>query len=128
MGCEGTLRAPVGADGITSPKGLSLLGRLSAPVFHFRRLSCTRPSIGSRKRSHGSQFERGITLTSGNSAWAALGRSPPRMVVVSRMISPRRSRPARASAPATMKERRGEEATKTCAPGTSLGRSFRPHS
>ena len=66
-----------------------------------------------------------MTLTSANSACAALGRSPPRMVMVRRMISPRRSRPASANAPETMYDTSGLEATTTWAPGTSFG-SNRP--
>ena len=50
------------------------------PVCHLRRLSWTRPSHGFRNRPHGSHIERGITLTPSNSAWAFLGRSPPRKV------------------------------------------------
>ena len=70
-------------------------------------------------------MERGITLTSENSLCAALGRSPPRMVMVRRAISPRRSNPASASAPETRYDSRGLEATTTCAPGTSFGSSRR---
>ena len=51
--------------------------RRSPPVPHRRRLSCTRPSMGLRNKPQGSQFPRGITLTSGNSSWAFFGRSPP---------------------------------------------------
>ena len=55
--------ARVGALRITSQKGLSASGRLSPPVFHFLRLSSTRPSHGLRKSAQGSKAERGITVT-----------------------------------------------------------------
>lgn len=40
-------------------------GRRSAPVFHLRKLSRTRPSQGFRKTSHGSQHDLGVTETEG---------------------------------------------------------------
>ena len=43
-----------------------------------------------------------MTVTPANSWWAALGRSPPRIVVVRRTISPRRSNPASERAVETM--------------------------
>ena len=86
---------------MTSPNGASSETRRSPPVPHFLRLSWTRPSIGLRNSSHGSHLERGMTVTSRNSSWAFLGRSPPRMVMTSRTISPRRSNPARPTAAAT---------------------------
>src|SRR5436190_49297 len=127
LGCGASARSclRVGADAITSPNGWSFEGRRNPPVFHRRRLSCTRPSIGLRKISHGSHIERGMTLTSVNSVCAALGRSPPRIVIVKRMISPRRSNPARVTAFATTNDRSGLDAIKTCAPGTTTGRSSR---
>ena len=128
MRCDRALRAAGRRRGDDIAKRFVVLGRRRAPAFHLRRLSCTRPSSGSRNSSQGSHLERGITLTSGNSRCAALGRSPPLRVVVRRMISPRRSMPARARAPATMKESSGDEATKTCAPGTRRGRSLTAHS
>jgi len=51
-------------DGITSENGASVATLLSPPVFHLRRLSCTLPSHGFRNRPHGSQADRGITVTS----------------------------------------------------------------
>ena len=111
----------VGADPMTSPNGLSLDGRRKPPVFHFLKLSCALPSNGFRYTNQGSHIERGITLISLNSSWAALGRSPPRIVMVRRIISPRRSKPASASAHETIYETSGLEATTTCAPGTSFG-------
>ena len=59
--------ARVGAATMTSPKGLSSLGRRNPPVPHFRKLSCTRPSNGRLKTSQGSHMDLGITLTSLNS-------------------------------------------------------------
>lgn len=115
----------VGDEAITSPKGLSGPGRRNPPVFHFLRLSCTLPSMGFLNSTHGSHIERGITLTSLNSSWAAFGRSPPRMVMTSRMISPRRSSPASDRADDTMCDNNGFDATTTFAPGTNLGRSKR---
>lgn len=106
---------------MTSPNGLSLDGRRKPPVFHFLKLSCALPSNGFRYTNQGSHIERGITLISLNSSWAALGRSPPRIVMVRRIISPRRSKPASASAHETIYETSGLEATTTCAPGTSFG-------
>jgi len=123
LGCGARARSllRVGEEAMTSPKGLSALGRRKPPVFHFRRLSCTRPSIGLRNSSQGSHMERGITLTSLNSSCAAFGRSPPRMVMTRRISSPRRSRPARAKAPETICDSRGLLATTTFAPGTRAG-------
>ena len=81
-GCGAILRSSerVGADAMTSAKGASFETLLSPPVFHLRRLSCTRPSHGLRNTPHGSQHERGMTVTSENSLCAFLGRSPPRSV------------------------------------------------
>ena len=121
------LAVRVGCEAITSPNGLSGVGRRNPPVFHLRKLSCTRPSSGLRNISHGSHIERGMTLTSENSSWAAFGRSPPRIVITNRIISPRRSSPASASAIATMKESKGFDATTTLAPGTSFGIKSLPH-
>src|SRR5262249_56025756 len=118
----------VGAEGITSPKGRSFDGRLNPPVFHFRRLSCTRPSIGFRKTSHGSHIERGMTLTPENSSWADLGLSPPLIVITRRTISPRLSSPTRASAAETTYDKSGLLATTTFAPGTRTGSNTLPHS
>src|ERR1035437_261792 len=95
-GCGAILRssARVGDDRITSEKGASAATLLSPPVFHLRRFSCTLPSHGFRNRPHGSQADRGITVTSENSLCAFFGRSPPRNVWTSLMISPRFSKPA----------------------------------
>ena len=48
LGCEARVLSLflVGADAITSPKGLSTKGRRNPPVFHFLKLSWTRPSRG----------------------------------------------------------------------------------
>ncbi len=53
---------------MTSPKGLFGVGRRKPPVFHFLRLSCTRPSRGFRQTIHGSHIERGMTLIVPNSS------------------------------------------------------------
>src|SRR2546422_4146104 len=95
-GCGASARSSrrVGAERMISSNGWSGESRLRPPVFHFRKLSCTRPSQGFRKSPQGSQLDRGITVTSADSPCAFLGRSPPRSVFTSRMISPRFSKPA----------------------------------
>ena len=123
--------APPGAWGpesITSPNGRSAEMRRNPPTPHLRRLSWTRPSSGLRNVSHGSHIERGMTLTPGNSSCAFLGRSPPRIVITRRTISPRRSNPASVTAAATRYETSGFDATSTFAPGTRTGYSARAHS
>lgn len=129
LGCGASARSSrrVGDDRITSPKGFAGDGRRKPPVPHLRRLSCTLPSRGLRKTSQGSHIDLGITLTPLNSAWAPFGRSPPRLVVTSRTISPRRSSPACASDAATKYDISGLAATTTFAPGTSTGISARVH-
>src|SRR6202048_5347830 len=64
-GCGATLRSTfkVGREGITSPNGGSFDGRRKPPVLYLRRLSWTRPSIGRRSTTHGSNIDRGLTLT-----------------------------------------------------------------
>lgn len=57
-----------GDDWMRSRNGSSADRRASPPVIHFRRLSWTRPSHGLRNSPHGSQHERGITETCGNSS------------------------------------------------------------
>src|SRR6266446_2583935 len=73
-------RRLAGEDKMRSLKGSDSEIRRKPPVFHFLRLSWTLPSQGLRKRPHGSQHDLGMTETSANSAWAFLGRSPPRRV------------------------------------------------
>ncbi len=65
--------------GMASGNGLSIESRRRAPVFHRRKFSATVfVSMGLRKSIHGSYAPLGLTQTSGNSASAFLGRSPPR--------------------------------------------------
>jgi len=109
----------VGLDLITSPNGRSAPIRRYPPVFHFRKLSWTRPSNGRRSITHGSHIPRGITLTSENSRWAFFGRPPPRIVITSRTMFPRGSSPASVMAEATMWERRALLAMRMFAPGTT---------
>jgi hypothetical protein len=108
----------VGLERITSPNGCSADGRRKPPVIHFRRLSCTRSSGGRRSITHGSHIERGITLTPANSRCAFLGRSPPRIVIVSRTMYPRSSNPLSTIADATICESNGLLAITILAPGT----------
>ena len=87
-------RPRAGEHGITSRNGSSSETRLRPPVPQRRRLAATVPANGLRKIPHGSQHERGITVTLRNSASAPFGRSPPRSVCTSRMTSPRFRNPA----------------------------------
>lgn len=125
LGCGAIVRSlfPVGAERITSPNGAESDGLRKPPVCHFRKLSCTRPSIGFRNKTHGSHIDLGNTLTPSNSSWAAFGRSPPRMVITNLIIAPLRSNPASESAPETISTSNGFEATTTFAPGLNLGKS-----
>jgi hypothetical protein len=118
--------AEVGLDLMTSPNGLWAHGRRKPPVFHRRRLSCTRPSNGRRNTTQGSHIDRGITLTPSNSSWAFFGRSPPRMVIVKRTMLPRTSSPASAIADVTMCDKRGLLATTMFAPGRATRASSKP--
>ena len=108
-GCGAISRSPfgVGRDGITSPNGRSGDGRRNPPVLWRLRLSCTRPSTGLRSTTHGSNIDRGITLTFWNSWWAFFGRSPPRIVMTRRMMVPRGSSPPSAMAEPTMWDSNG---------------------
>jgi len=123
-GCGAASRSPFRAtdEGITSRNGSSGEILLNPPVFHLRRLSCTRPSQGFRNSPHGSQPDRGITETRSNSSSAFFGLSPPRSVWTNRMISPRFSNPAFRKGSYTKWETSGLVAIKTCAPGTKIFR------
>ena len=98
---DGRSSGRVGPESITSPNGRSAEMRRNPPTPHLRRLSWTRPSSGLRNVSHGSHIDRGMTLTPGNSSCAFFGRSPPRIVITRRTISPRRSNPASVTTAAT---------------------------
>src|SRR2546423_119047 len=101
-----------------SLKGSKFEIRRKPPVFHFLRLSWTLPSQGLRKRPQGSQHDLGMTVTSGNSLCAFLGRSPPRNVYTVLMISPRFSKPFFMKLSYTKWEMSGFVAMKTWPPGT----------
>ena len=113
---------------MTSENGWSLEMRRSPPVFHLRKLSCTRPSQGLRNSPHGSHEERGMTVTSANSRCAFFGRSPPLNVCTSRIISALFSKPASSSGRYTRWERRGLVAMKMWAPGTMTRKARRAKS
>ena len=75
--------------GIALPEALHATHDLQAACADVDAVVVGVPSHGFRTNTHGSHAERGITVTSGNSCSAFLGRSPPRNVCVSRTISPR---------------------------------------
>jgi len=108
----------VGEHGITSLNGSSSPRRCNPPVPHSRRFSATVQSNGLRKMPQGSQHDLGITVTSGNSSSAPLGRSPPRSVWTRRDYFALFSKPDSISAWKVVVESRGFEAIKTWPPGT----------
>ena len=106
---------------MTSRNGSSREMRRSPPVPQRRRFAATvRSLIGLRKSPQGSHPARGMTETSANSRSAPLGRSPPRSVCTSRMISPRFSKPVFSKQAKVVVERSGVEAIIRWPPGTSL--------